>query len=473
MKLPHPVSRRLLLLPFVLYVLLLATPVQLKSQDSLRLKLGQMIVVGFLGSTVPDSLFVDLSQRNLGGVIVSVANGNLNNPAQIWQLTAALRAASTIPPFIAVDQEGGRVARLGAGNGFAATNSAYTLGTTWASLDSTRSQAALMAGWLVQCGLNLNLAPVIDVNVNPVSPAIGYYGRSFSADPAVVASHAAVFIDAFRQRGLMTATKHFPGHGSASTDSHFTLPDITNSWSNAELDPYRALIASGRLDVVMVGHLFNAQIDSGYPTSLSALTVEGLLRGSLGYNGVVITDAMGMGALADFDFYERAERAINAGADILLYTSSIRNNGSLVRQLVDSLVAGVASGRIAGAQIDKSYRRVMDLKNRTIITAVGRPVASGSVIPRGYEMSNYPNPFNPSTIIRVGLPQRSVVRVEVFDMLGRKVATLLEGETPAGVTELPWVAEAGSGVYFCRMQAAPADGSTASVNVTRKLLKLQ
>lgn len=474
MNLPHRLSRRPLFLLIALSFTLIAIPLySLKSQDSLRLKLGQMIVVGFLGSTVPDSLFVDLSQRNLGGVVISVANGNLNDPAQIGQLTDALRAAATVAPFIAVDQEGGRVARLGAGNGFAATNSAYTLGTTYGSLDSTRAQAALMAGWLVQCGMNLNLAPVLDVNVNPLSPAIGYYGRSFSADPADVTSHAAVFIDEFHERGLITAAKHFPGHGSATSDSHFSLPDITSTWSDAELNPYRALMTAGRIDMVMVGHLFNAQIDSVYPTSLSALTIDGLLRGSLGYNGVVITDAMGMGALANFDFFDRAELAVNAGADILLYTSNIRNNNSLVRELVDSLAARVANGHIAEKRIEDAYNRIMALKNRSMITGVGRLIASAPVVPDNYELSNYPNPFNPRTIIRVALPHRSVVRLEIFDVLGRKVATLLEGEAPAGVTEVAWVANAGSGVYFCRLDAAPVNNSIGGVNVVRKLLRVQ
>ena len=440
-----------------------------EADDSLRKKLGQMILVGFIGPEVPDSLYIDLSTRNLGGVILSGANGNLTSPYQIQQLTGQIRSDAQSPPFIAVDQEGGAVARLNGSNGFASTYTEYVLGTVFASLDSTRKQAALMTSWLSACGININFAPVVDVNVNPSSPAIGYYGRSFSADPMTVAAHAKVFIDQSHAANIMTTLKHFPGHGSARTDSHFTLPDITNTWTSGELIPYRELLTTNSVDVVMVGHLYNAHIDSVYPTSLSYPTIHGLLRDSLGYDGVVITDDLyNMAAITQyFGFWDAAEHAINAGADILLYVSNTLNNASLARQLIDSLESKVQRGLIAESRIDEAYTRITRLKNRYFVTGVAQPLASARNVPQEFELSNYPNPFNPTTTIRYGLPFQSRVNLAVFNTLGQQVAVLQNGEQDAGYHEVRFDAVGlSSGVYFYRLQAE-------TYVQTRKLLLLK
>lgn len=426
-----------------------------RGDEPLRKKLGQMILVGFVGQTMPDSLLADLSTRNLGGIILSTGNGNLKSPTQIQQLTAQIRDIAQTPPFVAVDQEGGNVARLNASDGFASTYTAYQLGTTFGSVDSTRVQASLMASWVKTCGFNLNFAPVADVDVNPLSPAIGYYGRSFSADPATVAVHDQVFVDAFHAQNIVTTLKHFPGHGSAGTDSHLTLPDITTTWSTAELTPYRELIKTNSIDMVMVGHLFNSTIDSVYPATLSHATVQGLLRDSLHYAGVVITDDLyNMKAITNnFGFWDAAEHSINAGVDILLYVSNTLDSASLCRKLIDTLESKVRRGLIAQARIDEAYSRILQLKNRYTITGVSAPLASTHKIPRSYELSNYPNPFNPSTTIHFSLPAAEDVAVKVYDMLGREVETLFAGTLTAGTHEMRWNAgmRAG-GVYFCRLQ---------------------
>ena len=424
--------------------------------DSLRWKLGQMIIVGFVGQTVPDSVLADLSTQNLGGIVLSTGNGNLKSPTQIQQLIAQIKGEAQTPPFIAVDQEGGNVARLNSTNGFKSTYTAYQLGTTFASLDSTQAEAALMASWLTTCGFNVNFAPVADVDVNPTSPAIGYYGRSFSADPLIVAAHDKMFIDQFHAANIVTTLKHFPGHGSAGTDSHLTLPDITNTWTSAELIPYQELLKTNSVDMVMVGHLYDANIDSVYPTSLSHATIQRLLRDSLNYNGVVITDDLyNMKAITDnYGFYDAAQLSINAGTDILLYVYNLENNASLCRQLIDSLESKVHRGLIPEARIDESYNRILQLKARyTIITGVSRSLASMSTIPLGFGLVNYPNPFNPSTTIRVSLPETQKVSVRIYDLLGKEVATLYEGVLMAGNHDMRW--NAGSlagGVYFCRLQ---------------------
>ena len=173
------------------------------ADNDLRRKIAQMLMVGFSGTTVPDTLQADLQKRNLGGVILF--GHNLQNPAQIRSLTTALSQQARVPLFISIDQEGGRVARLRESNGFASTYSAYQLGTIFNSEDSTRKAAAMMAFWLAQSGVNMNLAPVVDVNVNPNSPAIGRLDRSFSADPLGVSSHAGWYIEELHRQKVITA----------------------------------------------------------------------------------------------------------------------------------------------------------------------------------------------------------------------------------------------------------------------------
>jgi beta-N-acetylhexosaminidase len=420
----------------VLMLMACALTVVARGDEPLRQKIGQMIVVGLLGPTASDTLLADLSVRNLGGVILSGANGNLKNPLQIQQLTARIRAAAATPPFIATDQEGGVVARLNGSNGFAATVSAYTLGTTYASLDSTRKQTAMMAGWLATSGFNVDFAPVADVNVNPGSPAIGHYGRSFSASAVTVAQHDRVFMDECHAKGIMTALKHFPGHGSAGTDSHLSLPDITATWSAPELIPYTELVGAGAVDMVMVGHLFNAGIDSVYPSSLSRSTIQGLLRDSLGFSGVVITDDLyGMKAITDsYGFWDAAEKSINAGTDVLLYVSNTYNGSSLCRQLVDTLEARVLRGVIPETRINESFARVTALKARYPATPAAVATDGRGTVPADFALlQNYPNPFNPATTITYRIAAAAHVTLTVYDVLGRAVAVPVNEPRSAGL----------------------------------------
>ena len=425
-----------------------------------------MLMLGFSGSTLDDTIRTDLATRNLGGVILM--GGNCLSPQQIRQLTASINTVATTPPFIATDQEGGLVARLNLNNGYAKTYTEYQLGSYFASLDSTSAQATRMAGWMSDAGMSVDLAPVVDVDVNPSSPAIGALGRSFSSNPAVVAAHAQRFLDAFHERKLITCVKHFPGHGSAGTDSHLTLPDITNTWADSELLPYRTLLASKSLDMVMVGHLFNAHRDSVYPSSLSKNTVTGLLRDSIGYSGVVISDDFyNMKAITDnFGFGQTAILAVNAGVDILLFVSDIKNGMSLCRQLIDTIETGVHNGAIAEARIDEAYNRILELKRAYFITAIAAARGSGTNPGGSPVVSNYPNPFNPSTTVRYILQGTAYVTVRVYDVLGREIETLSEGFVEAGVHAVTWNAAGhASGVYFCKVTAkneGPSGGRLSS-----------
>ena len=457
-------------LPFL--VLSLSVQATSFADDTLRQKIGQMFILGFDGTTLSDTIRADLAERNLGGVIFMGAN--CASSLQIQNLTAAVKSEARTPPFIAVDEEGGLVARLNGSNGYASTVSEYQLGTVWHSTDSTAHQAALMSSWLASGGFTTDFAPVVDVDVNPQSPAIGKLGRSFSSNPAAVALHAEAFIDQFHARRVMTTLKHFPGHGSATTDSHQQLPDITATWADSELIPYRSLMRSHRVDMVMVGHLYNAHIDSLYPTSLSARTVTGLLRDTLGYQGVVITDDLyNMKAITDlYGREEAASLSINAGVDILLYVSNLWGDGSsLLRHMVDTIEARVLSGAIPLSRIEESYNRVQALKALYIVNGLTPPSAGSCAEPRRASLANYPNPFNPSTVLRYDLPRRSAVQIAVFNILGERVAMLADGIVDAGSHEERFNASGlATGVYLARMTVRPLDGRTGLTTLTTKLL---
>jgi beta-N-acetylhexosaminidase len=365
-------------------------------------------------------------------------------------LTEELQRRSPTPLLIATDQEGGRVARLGAGNGFAATQSAYTMGTVVNTEANTRTVAATMAGWLESTGINMTLAPVVDVMVNPSSPAISYYERSFSHSSDTVAMHAGWFIDEFHKKKRITTLKHFPGHGSALGDSHLGFTDVTTTWTNDELFPFQDLVTAGVVDAIMTAHIYNATLDALYPATLSNPTVTGLLRQKLGFNGVVISDAMEMAAITtNYGLEQAAVLAVNAGVDMLLYTRNLNTDGtSLARMLVDLLESKVNDGTISPQRIDDSYTRIMSLK-QAYLTSV-QTLVSGDV-PTAFTIRSYPNPFNGSTTISLFIPEPGDLRVAVYDLLGREVETLHLAESGAGTVRLLWTPRsASSGTYIVR-----------------------
>lgn len=436
------------------------------STEELRRKIGQMFIVGVDKTTLDDSLRYDLKERSLGGVIY-FAN-NVVSPSQVKALSDSISAAAHIPPFIAIDQEGGLVARLKNTNGFEKTYTAYRLGSILNKEDTTRAQAAKMAGWLHQSGINVNFAPVVDVMINPKSPGLAEKERVFSKDADTVYYHAFWSIDEYHNRNIITSLKHFPGHGSAVRDSHLGLPDISKTWSDYELEPYRKLIASGYSDAIMVAHLYNSQIDPDYPTSLSYKTITGLLRGSLGYQGLVITDELTMGAItSQYQMEKAAELAINAGADILLYRmNDVKVNDvagySLLARLQDAIVKKVQEGVISASRIDESYNRIISLKNRYLNTVAVKDHKAAPV-PSGYALHNYPNPFNPETIIMAEIPEDTEIDIRVYDIQGRQVKEIAKGSVEKGTHRFSFNgAHLTSGVYLVRL-TTPGHSLTSKI----------
>ena len=337
---------------------------------SLEEKAGQILLVGFRGESVTENSPVvrDIRDFNLGGVIlfdVDVAleepRRNIQSPDQLARLTTTLQSFASRPLLIAIDQEGGRVNRLKPEYGFPSTLSQQRLG--WMDDPAATFQESLrLAEALKAAGINLNLAPVVDLAVNPDN-FIVKKERTISADPEVVRRHAAQFIQAHHDAGILCTLKHFPGHGSSATDSHLGLADITDTWQPVEVEPFRQLCS--KTDAVMTAHVFQRSLDPDWPATLSQKIVTGLLREELGYDGVVISDDLGMKAIADHYGFETAvAQALNAGVDILLIANNADYNPDMVPLAVQTIVQLVQSGRVSEARIDEAFLRVRRLKQR-------------------------------------------------------------------------------------------------------------
>ena len=334
--------------------------------------LGQMLMVGFRGATLDenDPIVLDVAQGRVGGVVLfdydsalKVADRNVKNPEQLRKLTAYLQAHAPIPLFIAIDQEGGRVQRLKPKYGFPAFPSAQELGRD--DPVAVEAVGAGVGGVLAKMGINLNFAPVADVNVNTDSPAIGRLGRSFSQNPATVARQCQAFMEGMRWFGVLSCLKHFPGHGSARADSHLGVTDVTASWSPAELTPYELLLAQNEVDMVMTGHLFNGLLDPDHPATLSNPTITGILRNTLGFQGVVVSDDLQMKAISDAYGLERVLfLAVDAGVDILLFANNLEYDPQISLKAHGLLKEMVLEGRIPRERIQHSFERIMALKER-------------------------------------------------------------------------------------------------------------
>ncbi|NJD37034.1 MAG: glycoside hydrolase family 3 protein [Geobacter sp.] len=355
-----------------------AAPVPLSDWHAwpLERKLAQMLLLGFPGETLEPGSPIDEAIRRygVGGVVLfdnnidlGVTGRNITGPAQLKQLTEGLRDASEIPLLIAVDQEGGVVARLKDRYGFPPSVSARYLGEQ-NRLELTRPSADNIAATLAEYGFNLNLAPVVDLAVNPDNPVIAMKERSFSADPALVAAHAAEYIKTHRRRQILTCLKHFPGHGSSRADSHLGLTDVTRYWNVDELLPYRHLIKQGLCDMVMTAHTFNTALDPDYPATLSKNTIDGILRKQLGFDGVVVSDDLYMGAIMQHYSYEAAvEKAINAGVDLLIVANDKQYSPDIMPRTINLLVELVQQGRISRERIEQACGRIFRLKQRLLV----------------------------------------------------------------------------------------------------------
>jgi len=340
---------------------------------SLEHKIGQMLMVGFHGTSAPSNSQIckDIKKYNVGAVILFDYNPvnknkpkNISNRSQLKKLTSQLQACSKDGKLlIAVDQEGGKVQRLKSKYGFYGK---FPKASDVVKMDQSQIKSTYrkMSKELKSVGINYDLAPVVDLDINMKNHVIHGLGRSYGKDPKTVAKYASTFIDAMHHYGVLTSLKHFPGHGSSVGDTHKGYVDVTKLWKKVELEPYRLL--KNKADTVMVAHVFNRNIDTKYPATLSAKTVNGLLRKKLGYKGVVITDDLQMGAISKkYGLKNTLQLAINAGDDILLFGNQLDPRKVVTtKKLVETIVKLVKEGKVSKRSIDNSYSRVQNLKRK-------------------------------------------------------------------------------------------------------------
>lgn len=357
---------------FLILLLLIGSyfPSYSQQLDSLDIKIGQMILIGFPGQKVDELVLNEIRTGKVGSIIIFEKNIPPKNSFEaLKKINDAYQRAATIPLIISIDQEGGSVNRLKQKYGFPRSITAAAMGEA-NTLDSVRFYSASTAETLAGLGINMNFAPVVDVNSNPNNPVIAKSGRSFSGNPDSVALLAKEFIIQHHRYNVLTSLKHFPGHGSSTSDSHFGVADVTNTWEKSELIPYNNLIQSKQIDAVMTAHIVNKKLDkSGLPGTLSYQILQGMLREDLKFDGVVFSDDMQMHAITkQYGLEESIRLAVNAGVDILTFSNNIMGSDERTVDKVHTIIRNfVKTGAISQKRIDESFTRIMKLKSRIVL----------------------------------------------------------------------------------------------------------
>lgn len=342
------------------------------------LPLGELLLVGFGGTQVEgnDEVRSLVCDVKVGGLILFERDArsgearNISSPEQVRQLTSDLQALARQctgrPLLIAADNEGGAVMRLSTRLGYLPTPPPQALGDA-GDPAATALESRRMGATLREAGINWNLAPVVDVAVNPLNPAVVTLGRTFSSDPQQVIIQARAFIQGMHEAGVLTSLKHFPGHGSSRTDSHHGFVDVTETADlTIELAPYRALIKEGLADSIMTAHVFNRGLDPWNPATLSRFTIKRYLRGKLDYKGLVVSDDLLMGAIRQqYGVEEASILALQASVDMLLIS---QNQGRVERGAAERVIAAIrgalSDGRLSPKAVATSIQRVRALRSR-------------------------------------------------------------------------------------------------------------
>ncbi len=341
--------------------------------QTLKQKIGQLFLVGFEGDKISANQWIarDIEDNCLGGVILfdrllakNKSSNNIISANQLRNLTEKLQKLAESTLLIAVDQEGGKVNRFKEGRGFITTPCAAIMGKEQ-DHSKTAASAEQTAEMLVSTGINFNLAPVVDLDIYKQNPIIGAYGRSFSPHPQEVTAHAATWIEEHQKKGVISCLKHFPGHGSSRHDSHLGFVDITTTWREDELYPYRQLIEQGRADSIMVGHLLNRSFDAHYPATLSQKTIQNIARKKLQFTGLLISDDMQMKAITDhYGLKDGCCLALAAGMDMLIVGNNIVHDPEIFVKLRDAVLTAVSRGQLTEQRIDNAWKRVQKLKEK-------------------------------------------------------------------------------------------------------------
>jgi beta-N-acetylhexosaminidase len=318
------------------------------------------VAIGFDGPR-PDAEVRDLIRRGVRSVILFARNAGPR--AQVAETIERIKGMADDPVLVCVDQEGGDTVRFT--DGFDPPPFMREVGKGGASLAGVVGRR--LASDLRPVGIDLDLAPVVDVDSNPRNPVIG--PRSFGSTPELVAECGAALIVAMQAGGLAACAKHFPGHGDTDLDSHHDLPVLRNDLDRLraiDLPPFKAAIEAG-VAAIMTTHVVFESLDPGVPATMSAAAVDGLLRGELGFDGVVISDDLEMAAIADLpaiagDLGEAAVRSVLAGVDLVLCC----HREDRQHRVIDALAEAIASGRISAERVQASHRRLDRLVDRFV-----------------------------------------------------------------------------------------------------------
>lgn len=320
-------------------------------------KIGQMIITGFNGSEYNDDMDRLINEYKVGGVILFARN--IEDSNQMIELTRALQENNNnIPLFISIDEEGGRVSRLP--DDVEKFPSAFTIGLI--NNQQTAYENGKEIGYtLKRLGINLDYAPVLDIYSNENNTVIG--DRAFSKEESIVSTMGIATMEGIEDADIIPVVKHFPGHGDTEVDSHYGLPIVYKTLEelrNFEFIPFVKAIESG-CDVIMVSHIILNEVDSINPASLSKIVISDLLRKDMGFDKVVITDDMSMGAITSIMSIEEAcIKSIEAGCDILLLGNAYEE----IEQVINSIKLKLYNGEISEEQINKSVKRILELKKK-------------------------------------------------------------------------------------------------------------
>ncbi len=331
--------------------------------------IGEMLTLGLTGNT-PDAgsaqrLARQIEAGMVGGVVF--LGHNARSRAGVEGMTRLfLGAGHTSLPLTMIDQEGGAVQRLGPKLGYTDIPRARQVAQRMTPAQA-RDLYRTMARETKAAGFNFNLAPVVDLDLDANNPVVGKWGRAWSSDPDTVTTYATAFLDAHREAGVACSIKHFPGHGTSRGDSHDGFVDISASWRQQELTPFVSLIEAGVAPSVMTAHLYHAQLsdDGRHPVTLSPLAIDGFLRARLGFDGVVITDDLDMGAIRhNYSLDEAVILSIAAGNDLIMLSNSADPDPDLPQRMISAITAAIAEGRLQTRQIEASIDRIQTLKAR-------------------------------------------------------------------------------------------------------------
>ena len=332
------------------------------SNMSLDEKVGQLVISGFYGTTLDENILKLIKENKISGVILF--NRNVKDSNTLLSLNNSLKESNKnnkLPLFISVDEEGGSVTRMPKDIKRLPTNK--YIGSL-NNKDLSYKVGEILGEQLSYFGFNMNFAPVLDINSNPNNPVIG--DRSFGNNKDIVSSLGTSTMKGIQSKNIISVVKHFPGHGDTSVDSHVNLPVVNydiNRLNSFEFVPFKTAIQNGAY-AVMVGHILLPKIDNKYPSSMSYEIVTNILRKDLGFNGLIVSDDMTMGAITEnYSIEEAAVKSINAGVDLLLVCQKYENTENVLKALKEA----VLNGTISKERLDNALYNIISIKKKYLL----------------------------------------------------------------------------------------------------------